>query len=96
MHLFIRQITQETISKCGFERLDHPPYSPDIAPSDYFLFNHLKKHLRGRVFACVDDLKDCASVFLLSQNSQFFASAFDDLIVRWNKLITVQGSYIEK
>ena len=30
--------------------LDHPPYSPDLAPSDFHLFLHLKKHLAGKKF----------------------------------------------
>ena len=35
------------IRKCGFIELNLPPYSPDLAPSDYFLFRNLKKFLRG-------------------------------------------------
>jgi len=30
--------------------LDHPPYSPDLAPADYFLFQKVKSHLKGRLF----------------------------------------------
>ena len=39
-----------TVHDCGFELLSHPPYSPDLAPSDFHLFIHLKKSLRGRAF----------------------------------------------
>jgi len=39
-----------TIHECGFELLPHPPYSPDLAPSDFHLFKHLKDSLCGRVF----------------------------------------------
>ena len=39
------------ISTAGFELLDHPPYSPDLAPSDYRLFPKLKEHLRGKKFS---------------------------------------------
>jgi len=35
---------------CGYEILPHPPYSPDLAPSDFFLFPTLKSSLRGRRF----------------------------------------------
>ena len=35
------------IRKCGFIELNHLPYSPDLAPSDYFLFRNLKKFLHG-------------------------------------------------
>ena len=35
----------------GFQCLDHPPYSPDLAPSDYHLFAGLKEQLKGRHFS---------------------------------------------
>ena len=38
------------IHHCGFELLSHPPYSPDVAPSDFHLFRHLKESLRGWAF----------------------------------------------
>ena len=34
----------------GFELVDHLPYSPDLAPSDYFLFPNMKKQLAGKQF----------------------------------------------
>jgi len=35
--------TQNKLAYLGFQCLDHPPYSPDLAPSDYHLFPGLKK-----------------------------------------------------
>jgi len=35
--------TQKTLAYMGFQCLDHPPYSPNLAPSDYHLFPELKK-----------------------------------------------------
>jgi len=40
--------TQKKLAYLGFQRLDHPPYSPNLAPSDYHLFPGLKKQLKGR------------------------------------------------
>ena len=37
--------SQWTLPDCGFTRLDLPPCLPDLAPSDYFLFPNMKKHL---------------------------------------------------
>ena len=34
-------------TECGFEILPHPPYTPDMAPSDFYLFPKLDSHLRG-------------------------------------------------
>ena len=36
--------TQKKLVFLGFQYLDHPPYSPDVAPSDYHLFRGLKKN----------------------------------------------------
>jgi histone-lysine N-methyltransferase SETMAR len=41
------RLALQTIRKNGCELLSHPPYSPDLAPSDYHLFGPLKDHLRG-------------------------------------------------
>ena len=40
--------TMDVLKNLGFQCIDHPPYSPDLAPSDYFLFPNLKKALKGR------------------------------------------------
>jgi hypothetical protein len=37
--------------------LEHPPYSPDLAPSDFFLFLKLKEILRERHFDDIDDIR---------------------------------------
>jgi len=42
--------TQKELANLGFQYLDHPPYSPDLAPSDYPIFPGLKKQLKGRHF----------------------------------------------
>jgi len=43
--------TQEKMAYLGFQCLDHPSYSPDLAPSDYHLFPELEKQLKGRHFS---------------------------------------------
>ena len=42
--------TQKKLAYQGFQRFDHSPYSPDLAPSDYHLFPGLKNQLKGRHF----------------------------------------------
>jgi histone-lysine N-methyltransferase SETMAR len=42
--------TRDAIEHLGFSFLPHPPYSPDLAPSDFHLFPKLKEHLRGQYF----------------------------------------------
>jgi len=42
--------TQKKLDYLGVQYLDHPPYSLDLAPSDYHLFPELKKQLKFRHF----------------------------------------------
>jgi histone-lysine N-methyltransferase SETMAR len=42
--------TLEAITKLQWTVLPHPPYSPDLAPSDYHLFSPLKDAIRGKKF----------------------------------------------
>jgi hypothetical protein len=44
-----QQPTRE-FQELQWELLEHPPYSPDLAPSDFHLFGLLKNHLSGKRF----------------------------------------------
>ena len=46
---------------------DHPPYSPDLAPSDFFLFLKMKEHLAGKRFTDDEDLQHGVVDWLNSQ-----------------------------
>jgi hypothetical protein len=41
---------QEFLAKKSIMKLDHPPYSPDLAQCDFWLFQKLKTALKGRRF----------------------------------------------
>lgn len=88
--------TQETLTKAGFVQLDHPPYSPDLAPSDFWLFNHLKKLMRGKKFVSKDDMKDNVTTFLMQNDQNFFEMGFNRMVDRWKKCVIVNGGYVEK
>lgn len=88
--------TTSEIEKLGFQMLPHPPYSPDLAPSDFFLFCHLKAHLRGHTFDGKEELKEKVEDFFQQQTSTFYENAFLELVKRWRKCVENGGSYIEK
>ena len=44
------KIAMDAVEWNGYELKPHPAYSPDLAPSDYFLFPNLKKDINGRHF----------------------------------------------
>ena len=48
--------TQKEMELSTFKRAPYPPYSPDLAPSDFFLFGTVKEKLRGRSFQTREQL----------------------------------------
>jgi len=64
--------TQKKLAYLGFQCLDHPPYSPHLAPSDYRLFPGLKKELKGRHFSSDAEVIAAAETWLDGQKSVFF------------------------
>ena len=50
------QKTITKITELKYELLQHSPYSPDLAPSDFWLFPHLKKFLRGKHFSSNEEV----------------------------------------
>ena len=79
----------------GIELLAHPPYSPDLAPSDFALFPKLKDDLRGRRFGNLELLKVEAKCLLRSYPDDFYEQIFADLVTRWKKCIAMGGAYFE-
>jgi len=65
-------VTQKKWAYLGFQRLDHPPYSPDLAPSDYHLFSGLKKQLKGHHFSSDAEIIAAAETWLDGKLSEFF------------------------
>jgi histone-lysine N-methyltransferase SETMAR len=90
------KLAQAALRECGFEQLDHPPYSPDLAPSDYYLFRQLKLPLRGRRFSDDSELKDAVEQWFSDQPSSFFYRGLESLKTKWDKCISIKGDYIEK
>ena len=64
--------TRKKLAYLGFHCLDHPPYSPDLAPSDYHLFRGLKKQLKGGHFLSDVEVIAAAETWLDEQPSEFF------------------------
>ena len=84
------------IRDCGFELLNHPPYSPDLAPSDFHLFRKLKESLRGRVFEDNSGVIAAIDTWFQGQDKEFFLNGIRALQHRWEKCIQLRGDYIEK
>ncbi|UYV77143.1 hypothetical protein LAZ67_14003433 [Cordylochernes scorpioides] len=83
--------TVSTIIKLGSEVLEHPAYSPDLAPSDYFLFGLLKKELKGKRFDSDEDVQKVVQDFFHTFPESAYKEGIYKLPERWRRCIESQG-----
>ena len=76
--------------------LDHPPYSQDLAPSDYRLFPKLKEHLREKKFSSDNEVMLSVNQWFAEVGQLFFQEAVKILEHRWEKCVNLLGDYVEK
>jgi hypothetical protein len=89
-------VTTKLSASLGYEILPYPPYSPDMAPSDVFLFPRLKHPPRSKRFQDDDDVISSVKDFLNSQNETFYNQGIQMVLHRWVKYVAFQGAYVEK
>ncbi|XP_071453429.1 protein GVQW3-like [Hetaerina americana] len=89
-------VVSDFLAKHGVATLPHPPYSPDLAPPDFFLFPKIKRSLKGMRYGTLDAVKEAVTICLREVPDDAFAGAFQEWERRWNKCIDSQGSYLEE
>ena len=75
--------------------LNHPPYSSDLSPCDFFLFPRLKKMLSGNKYTSRSSLGSAIYQCLQQIQREDYLSAFCDLVKRLQKCLSVKGEYFE-
>jgi len=90
----IASVTRQTLEDLGWATVPHPPYSPDLAPSDYHLFRALKNFLRRQRFPNFDTLQSAIDTFFESQPAEFWERGIQSLPERWRQVIDSSGEYI--
>lgn len=83
------------LAQLRFELIEQPSYSPDLAPSDYFLFGHLKNSLGGKRFSSNEEVKAAVNAYFQSNDAEFYSRGMKALKSRWEKCIELLGEYIE-
>ena len=87
-------VTRQKLLELGWDFLPHPPYSPDLAPSDYFLFRSLQNSLNDKNFNNDDDIKSYLIQFFANKNQKFYEHGIMMLPERWQKVIHQNGQHI--
>ena len=88
------KITRQKLNDFGWEVLPHPPYSPDIAPSDYWLFRSLQSDLSGKNFKTKEDVQTYITHYFASKDSHFYEEGIQRLTERWSMIADNDGQYI--
>lgn len=66
------QTTQEKIRQFEWEIMAHPPYSPDLVPSDYHPFRSLQSHLNGKFFNSEYNVRKELDLFFRLKQKSFY------------------------
>ncbi|GBL82746.1 hypothetical protein AVEN_106294-1 [Araneus ventricosus] len=85
-------MTGSTLYKLEWDLMQHPPYSPAMAPSDFYLFSHLQLH-NGAIFNSNEEVINEVHLFLDSRWPQFFAEGIEKLSKRWQTIVDLNGDY---
>ena len=76
----------------GIKTLPHPPYSPELAPCDFFLFPKLK----GCRYETIEEMKEAVTKVMDRLTQEDFHRAFQKLLERYSKCIAARGDYFEE
>lgn len=89
-------IAMAKLHELRYELLSHPPYSPDLAPCDYFLFPNLKKWLGGKRFSSNEKIILETNAYFEGLPKSYFTEGIEKFEKRWMKCIELDGNYVEK
>ena len=91
----VAQPVKKYLGTLGWEVLPHPPYSPDIAPSDYHLFRHMSLDLADQRFSSYEATKIWVESWIAKQRPEFWRNGIRKLPERWAKVVASDGQYFE-
>lgn len=89
----IAKVVRQKITDLAWELLHHPPYSPDMAPSDYHLFRSLQDHLAGKKFTQRNELEAEVRRHFASLPPDFYRDGIYKLRERWQCIADHDGHY---
>ena len=90
------KVAMDAVERNRYDLIQHPAFSPDLAPSNFFLFPNLKKDIRELHFWFDEEVVTAIEEWVNGKDPDFFSSGLMALEHRWSKCITLEGNYIEK
>ena len=75
----------------GIKTVPQPPFSPDLAPCDFWLF----PKLRSCHYDTIEEMKEAVTKVIDTLTQKDFDGAFEKLLERYNKCIAARGDYFK-
>ena len=96
LHAIFKFCTTKCLREFQWELLPHPPYSPDLAPSDFFFIPKTQRTLKGIYFTDTNEAKQAAKTWLTKWSAHYFKNGIEGWKHRLEKCIDLDGDYVEK
>ena len=74
----VQDLNLDYLTKMGIKTVLHPPYSPDLAPCDFWLF----PKLRGCRYETIDEMKEAVTKVIDTLTQDDFHEALQKLFER--------------
>ncbi|CAK9804065.1 Histone-lysine N-methyltransferase SETMAR [Anthophora plagiata] len=87
-------MTRQKLRELGWEVLMHPPYSPDVAPSDYHLFRSLQNSLNGIKLLSKEACEKHLIQFFNQKPQKLFTDGIMALPEKWRNIVDNNGAYL--
>ena len=89
----ISRMARKKIQDLKWINLPHPPYPPDLAPTDYHLFLSLSNHLKFKNYDEKKEVEDDLKIFFENKSMEFYRNGILSLYQRWEKVEENNGEY---
>ena len=83
-------------NELSFEQLPQPSYSPDLAPSNYWLFVDLKKIIQEKRFGSNEKVIVETEAYFENKDESLYKKGIEKLEKRWNECITLEENYVDE
>ena len=84
-------LVTDYLTKMGIKTVPQPPYCPDLAPCDFWLF----PKLRGCCYETIEEVKEAVTKVIDTLTQEDFHGVLQKLLEWYNKCIAAGGDYFE-
>ena len=84
------------LKELKLKKVNHPPYSPDLAPCDFRIFPDLSRFLRGKRFKSDLELQDACGTFFETRPQFYWKNIVYEWLERCEKCFRANGEYFEQ